>query len=149
MTVTSTSRNRRDISIWILGCLALSLAVAGYAYHSRLYSPESRLRQAREPSVQPVHALALVRSGIYAAKGNFPAAQVFECRLLLKLQRGPEAKGLFKRIRHLEECDPEELCELAELASSAGEIDLSIQAFFAAGDEFIHRNPQRLKQLIL
>jgi Tfp pilus assembly protein PilF len=134
--------------IWILGCLLLSLAIWTCLYIAAATSPESRLARARKLSTHPDQALALVRTCLLATKGDFPAAQVFECQLLLKLNRGEEASSLFKQIRNPNACDPDELCQLGELAQPAGELELASHAFLAAGNEFVCRTPQRLKRWI-
>ncbi|MDB5388557.1 MAG: hypothetical protein JWM11_4203 [Planctomycetaceae bacterium] len=138
---------RRRPAMWMIGGTLASLAVSGYFYITHSSSPESRLAQSRKLSTHPTQALVLVRSAIRATQGNFPEAQILECQLLLALNRGREASGLFSQIRDPENCDPEELCQLAEQAQTAGELALSSHAFLAAG-ELVHRSPKRLKCLI-
>lgn len=148
MTSPSTINSRRRPASWIFVCLILLLAIAGYFVLAINTSPEARLAQARKLSAHPAQALALVRSSIHAAKGDFPAAQVLECQLVLQLNRAAEANSLFARIRKPEQSDPEELCVLAEQAQIAGDLELATRAFFAAGDEFIRRDPRRMKRFI-
>lgn len=133
------------ISILIgVGVLAFA---SGLLYWTVGDSPASLLSQARVLSeTDKLEALELVRSSIRASKGDFAAAQFFECELLLDLKRGRTADRAFEVIRHPELIDPEALCRLAEKAHFVGEEGLASRAYFAAG-EFVQGNPVHLKRL--
>jgi tetratricopeptide (TPR) repeat protein len=133
--------------IWLIGCVTVSMAVYGGWNYWGEGSPLALLAQARKQSANPTQALTSVRSAIRTAKGDFPAAQLFESRLLLDLKRGYEASNVFNAISRLAECDPDELCKFAERAQLAGELKLAARALQAAGKR-AHRDPQDLKRFV-
>ena len=149
MIADSPSKTRWTTVNWIAGTLVLLIAAGGYQYVAKGSKPPQRqLELARKLRITNAsQALALVRSSIQAAGGDFAEAQVFECLLLLDLRRRKEAASAFTALRHPEVTDPEGLCQLAEKAQSLGELELAGRIFIATAD-YIRSNPRRLKLLI-
>ncbi len=111
-------------------------------------SPARLLSKAREiQTTVPTRALELIRKGINASGGDFPDAQLVECRVLITLRRSNEATRCFAAIRRPAECSPKELVTLARESEKAGQFALAGQALEAAG-EFVRKSPQLLRQMI-
>lgn len=140
----SPSRNR---SIWIIGGLLIALTICGWIWWGAP-TPEAELHTAQAQINHPDRALALVRSSIQAAGGEFPEAQVFECRLLLKLNRNRDAILAFKSIANPQACPPEELSLLGDQAVASHELVLASQAYLAVPKDVIGKDSSRLKRLI-
>lgn len=128
-------------------CVVLAgVGLLAYWIHER--SPETRVAQARViAQTDKSRALTIVRAAIADRNGDFPAAQLFECQILLDLRRTNDAENAFRSIQRADAIDPVALCKLAERAHGLGLEMLAKRAYLAAG-EFVRGDRLQLKRLI-
>ncbi|MCA9073362.1 MAG: hypothetical protein KDA84_30770, partial [Planctomycetaceae bacterium] len=117
---------------WKLIILLMILAAGVGAYWA--YQTPSGLywRAKRLETSDPAKAEELVIESVERANRDYPAAQLFWCRLLAKSNRWVEALGCFGLIQAPEECNPSELLGVAKLALEGHQLLLAEKALDAA-----------------
>lgn len=97
-------------------------------------------------SQDPAQAERLSQTAIDKAGGDYPDAQLVQCRALSALQQWHEALGAFSLIKNPSRCDPSQLLLLGETAVRGQFVPLADRAFDAALDR--ERPPVRAFKVV-
>jgi len=117
---------------WALAGLAVVLALGGYVASVRWRARQDyREAVARFPG-SPAEAELLAERAIQNAGGNYPEAQLLQCRALAATEQWEAALGGFSLIRDPSRCNASELVELGEAALRARQWKLSEMVLEAA-----------------
>lgn len=129
---TPPQTNRPSRIRWKLVVLLPILGTCVGAYWA--YQTPSGLywRAKRLEDSDPARAEELVIESVELADRDYPAAQLFWCRLLAKSNQWTEALGCFGLIQSPEKCNQSELFDLAKQAWAAHQILLTEKALEAA-----------------
>ncbi len=145
MTIKSSSQLRVRIGI-VLGLSAVVL-ISAMLYRMGTETPQRQLARLRTSKDSPKTQLAAVRALIESAHGEFPDAQLYECQLLLRFNRLDAARSRFDALPHPEQCDFDQLTQLAEQAQAAGHSGLAAHILLSA-EQRVRQHPLKLKLLI-
>ena len=128
---TASISSRRLSHRW-LGVLVAGAALAVAAVLTMRPDAQTLYQRAQDVAPANTHqAEELAARAIAAAGGDFPAAQLLQCRLLGAQGKWIEARGGFSLIRNPAACNADELIELAAAAQAADELVLPEMALRA------------------
>lgn len=120
------SRSRK----WIVpGLILMGVLATGYWVFAPSRADLSRARALLD--TDPAAAEQLAEQAVVNAGGNYPEAQLLQCRALAATGQWNAALGGMSLIQDTSQCDPEELLDLGRRAMNAGEwklAEVSLQA---------------------
>lgn len=115
---------------WIVLGLVITVVVASWVWISM--SSHADLAQARRLlPTDPAAAEQLAERAVTSAGGNFPEAQLVQCRALAAMGQWDAALGGMSLIKKPSLCNPDELLDLGHRAMQAGQwqlAEISLQA---------------------
>lgn len=116
---------------WLLVAIFIAALVGLYFWMSR--DAQYYFTQAHAAlKLRPAEADRLAQLAIEQAGGDFPAAQLLQCRALAATNQWDAALGGFSLIKNPASCDPEDLVALAEIAFKSHKFQLGEMALMAA-----------------
>ena len=126
--VTQLGRRGR---VRLMGLIAALVAVTIYFVTNE--SARSCYQRAQSVLPQdPRQAERLAERAVLKAGGNYPAAQLLQCRALAATEQWDAAYGGLSLIKDTSTCNPDELLALGETALNAGQFDLAARALRGA-----------------
>ena len=109
---------------WILLALLMTIIAASWVWSS--FSSSADLAQARRLlPTDPAAAEQMAERAVISAGGNFPDAQLVQCRALAAMGQWDAALGGMSLIKKPSLCNPDELLDLGRQAMQAGQWQLA------------------------
>jgi tetratricopeptide (TPR) repeat protein len=127
-SATRPLRVRRRLLLLIVGLLCAGGLYLWTTESAQSYYARAIVLLAKEPEkAEQLAARAIERAG-----GDFPAAQLLQCRALAATNHWDTALGGFSLIRDLKQCEPQELADLGAKAFESQQYQLGEMALEAA-----------------
>lgn len=128
---TPTERHSSWRRVGLAG-LAIIAVTAAFYYWTNESARASFERAAHLLATDPVQAEKLAEQAIQKAGGDYPAAQLLQCRALAAMGQWDAAYGGWSLIKDTSICAPADLLALGESALSVGQFDFAARCLRAA-----------------
>ena len=136
---------------WIILALLITIVAASWVWSS--FSSSADLAQARRLlPTDPAAAEQMAERAVISAGGNFPDAQLVQCRALAAMGQWDAALGGMSLIKKPSLCNPDELLDLGRQAMQAGQwqlAEISLQSATARESDALSGAFELLVQLQL
>lgn len=145
---TKSTSWRRPGRLGAIGVCVIGLVATGWVW---LRSSQSRAQYQQAMTIletDPAHAEKLAETAIEDAWGDYPEAQLLQCRALAALGQWHMALGAFSLIKDTSKCDPAFLFDLGEKSFKDGEWKLAELALQATARQTGTFQPRALDLLI-